>query len=214
MKDMIDATSTPTRPWPPPSTWVLSNHDVARHVSRYARPPQEEGSSASSTISWTVLRTCRRHPACPVLRSCRCSHCPAARTPTRARSSGCRKLKTRRRCSAGPDVPAIRDDQPGPRRLPGTPAGPDTARPSVSPRVLRTWLPQPDDWGSSVARQTDDASSMLSCTGRPCGCAPVAARPRRRLSAVAVHARGGVGFCPRARLPVCGELQRGPGGAA
>ena len=107
MKDMIDATLDAHASVAAPSTWVLSNHDVARHVSRYARP-QREGSSASSTISWTVPRTSPSAPGVPVLRSCRCSHCPAARTSIWARSSGCRRLKTSptmfcwTRCSSDP----------------------------------------------------------------------------------------------------------------
>ena len=33
-----------------PPTWVLSNHDVARHVSRYARPQREPGSSLKNIL--------------------------------------------------------------------------------------------------------------------------------------------------------------------
>ena len=40
-EDMIDATLDAHASVAAPSTWVLSNHDVARHVSRYARPQRE-----------------------------------------------------------------------------------------------------------------------------------------------------------------------------
>ncbi|MEV7283618.1 glycoside hydrolase family 13 protein [Streptomyces sp. NPDC093252] len=39
LRSVIDATLTAMRPVGAPATWVLSNHDVTRHATRFANPP-------------------------------------------------------------------------------------------------------------------------------------------------------------------------------
>ena len=114
------ARSRRTRPIGAPATWVLSNHDVTRPVTRYGRDGQ-------------LLRVPREAP--------RDAHRPRARSPAGPRRGAARRgpaglavhLPGRRarprrgrgpagRADPGPDVPPLRRRRPGSGRLPGAAA--------------------------------------------------------------------------------------------
>ena len=94
--------STSTSAVGAPATWVLSNHDVARHVSRYARRAgrARQQRDAAARPSGRPRRWAAGGPA---RRCCSPWACPAAPTSTRARSSGCPRSRTSpRTCSHDP----------------------------------------------------------------------------------------------------------------
>ena len=110
LRESIDATLAAHAPVGAPATWVLSNHDVTRHVTRYGRDGHDvrlrrQDATASRR---STSRSARAGPARP-----RCSRwrCPAPSTSTRARSSACRRSRTcrttcsRTRCSTAPAAP-------------------------------------------------------------------------------------------------------------
>ncbi len=92
--------------WPrssAPSTWVLSNHDVQRHVTRYGGG--ELGLRRARAAALLTLP------------------CPARPTSTRVRNSACPRSRTcPRRCWPGPDVETFGVHRTGPRRVPGAAA--------------------------------------------------------------------------------------------
>jgi alpha-glucosidase len=163
MKDMIDATLDAHASVAAPSTWVLSNHDVARHVSRYARP-QREGIER-------FLDDFLDRPADLAVgtRRARAAILQMLALP------GCAYVYMGEELGL-PEVEDLADDvllDPMFQRSGMISRGRDGCRVPLpwsghsapfgfSPGPVRTWLPQPDDWGIySVARQTDDAGSML-----------------------------------------------------
>ncbi|ADB30208.1 alpha amylase catalytic region [Kribbella flavida DSM 17836] len=144
-----------------PPTWVLSNHDVVRHTSRFARLTQEPG-------FW--LKDLRGRPADPQLGQ------------LRARASVLLTLALPGSVYLyqGEELglPEVEELPPAARRDPtwyrsgGTDPGRDGSRVplpwegSVPPygfsTTPNTWLPQPPDWKAlTVEAQTGDPSSML-----------------------------------------------------
>ena len=151
-----------------PATWVLSNHDVARHVSRYARDQESPGSSLMQLLGQPAdFDLGRRRARAAVLLTLglpgsayvyqgeelglpEVEDLPDAvlADPTWERSGhtdrgrdGCR-------------VPLPwSGDRPPYGFSPETPSGTAGAPP---------WLPQPDDWaGLTAEAQTGDDGSML-----------------------------------------------------
>ena len=142
-----------------PVTWVLSNHDIDRHVTRYGRDRRRTTRCTvdpmqPSTSPWALAG---RAP-----RSSWSWRSPAPCTSTKVRSSACRKSTTsRNRCwpippgnDRGTPVAVATDVECRCRgRQPGRRSG------SVRPAP---WLPQPDDWSDlSVEAQEADDGSML-----------------------------------------------------
>ena len=118
---MIDETIAAHLPVGAPATWVLSNHDVTRHVTRYGR--------ADTTLRLRRPRprparwTWSSAPAGPAPPRCCTWRCPAAPTSTRARNSACGRSRTSRTsCEQDPMWLAHRRRRPRPRRLPGAAA--------------------------------------------------------------------------------------------
>ena len=105
LRDSIDATLAAHAPVGAPATWVLSNHDVTRPVTRYGRdghlvrvPPQAVRGSRRTSSSDGAGHA--RPPCSP-------PPCPARSTSTRATSSGStrsrsRPTRSRTRCTAAP----------------------------------------------------------------------------------------------------------------
>ena len=130
------------------ATWVLSNHDVIRNVTRYGR------ADTSFSLPGAHRRGHRpgpRHPPGPRRGA---AVAVPARRGLHLPGRGTRPVGGRghpRRAAAGPDVAALRPRPPGPGRLPRTaavvrrPAAvrlPDRCRTAG----YRTWLPQQAGW--------------------------------------------------------------------
>ncbi|MGD9530866.1 MAG: glycoside hydrolase family 13 protein [Pseudonocardia sp.] len=146
-----------------PPTWVLSNHDVARHLSRYARP-QELGDSPN-------LEGLRDRPADLALGTRRSR---AAVLLTLALPGGAYVYQGEE--LGLPEVEDLPEDvlqDPTWRRSGFTTRGRDGCRVPIpwsgdappygfGPGAGPTWLPQPRDWGPlAVAAQEGDPGSML-----------------------------------------------------
>jgi alpha-glucosidase len=144
-----------------PPTWVLSNHDVARHLSRYARVDQE--------IGRTSLDELRGTPADLALGTRRSR---AALLLTLALPGGAYIYQGEE--LGLPEVEDLPDEvlqDPTWVRSGYTDHGRDGCRvpipwsgeaPPYGFGPDGTWLPQPDDWGPlTVAAQTGDPDSML-----------------------------------------------------
>jgi alpha-glucosidase len=147
-----------------PATWVLSNHDVARHVSRYARDPQVPGSSLTQLLALpTDLELGRRRAR-------------AAALLTLALPGGAYVYQGEE--LGLPEVEDLPDDalaDPLWERSGHTERGRDGCRVPIpwsggappygfSPEgaTAPPWLPQPDDWSSlTVAAQTGVPGSFL-----------------------------------------------------
>ena len=199
-----------------PPTWVLSNHDTARHLSRYARQPtSERGVNLHHLLGGRP--TSPSAPAGPGRPPCCCSPCPAAPMSTRARSWGCPRSRTPRRGPGRPGVGAVgRTDRgrdgcrvPIPWEGGGPPYGfsPPADRPALAAAAAR--LGRPGRRGP-VRGPRIDAGAL---PGRP-GPAPRPSRPGRRGPALAGGARRGAGLRPRPRLRLPGQRLRPAGPAA
>ena len=146
-----------------PATWVLSNHDVARHVSRYAREPEK---TAEHSLMYLLGR-----PADPALglRRARAAALLTLALPGSAYVYQGEELGL-------PEVEDLPDDvlqDPTWLRSGHTDRGRDGCRVPVpwsgdqppygfSPPGTATWLPQPPDWGPlSVQAQDGVRDSTL-----------------------------------------------------
>ena len=147
-----------------PVTWVLSNHDILRHVSRYGRVQPRRGEEGPDVFSDPVgvpdVQLGRRRARAAILFELalpgavylyqgeelglrRSRICPNRSSPTRSGS-----------CPDTPD--AGRDGCRVP--IPWTTSGP-----SLGFGDARPWLPQPAAWSElSVEAQDGDPDSMLS----------------------------------------------------
>ena len=147
-----------------PPTWVLSNHDVARHLSRYARPRQKPGFSLMDLLGRPAdLQVGRRRARAAVLLTLglpggayvyqgeelglpEVEDLPeqALQDPTWERSGH----KDRGRDGCRVPIPWSGDRPPYGFSPEGASAPP--------------WLPQPEDWAALTAEtEMEDPSSML-----------------------------------------------------
>jgi alpha-glucosidase len=146
-----------------PSTWVLSNHDVTRHVTRYGR---------ADTAFEFALRGARHAAPTDLALGTRRARAAALLTMSlpgsvyvyQGEELGLPEVE---------DLPdAVRDD-PMYTRSGGSDPGRDGCRiplpwsaeePSFGfGPTAETWLPQPSSWGSySVEKESDDPGSMLN----------------------------------------------------
>ena len=78
------------------ATWVLSNHDVTRHVTRYGRADTVVRATTGAQPGTAPGRPGARHPPGPRRRAAAPWRCPARSTSTRARSSACPRSRTSR----------------------------------------------------------------------------------------------------------------------
>lgn len=164
MRAMIDETVQAHESVGAAATWVLSNHDVARHVSRYARP-QIPGIAR-------FLDDFIDRPADLAVgtRRARAAILQLLALP------GCAYIYLGEELGL-PEVEDLADEMlldPMYRRSGMVSRGRDGCRVPLpwsgdappygfSPEGARTWLPQPDDWAPyTVAAQHSDPGSMLS----------------------------------------------------
>jgi len=145
-----------------PVTWVLSNHDIPRHVSRFGRPPRQRERWSADRYDFTGLdvelgRTRARAAALLTL------GLPGSTYLYQGEELGLEEVT---------DIPdALRDD-PVFHRSGGAQVGRDGCRvplpwepagESLGFGPDGAWLPQPASWSLlSVAVQQDDPDSMLS----------------------------------------------------
>ncbi|AJE43413.1 glycoside hydrolase family 13 protein [Streptomyces nodosus] len=145
-----------------PSTWVLSNHDVTRHVTRYGRPDTSTAAGIrqyNPVVDEDLGR--RRARAAALLTMA----LPGAVYIYQGEELGLPEVE---------DIPADRRDDPIYHRTAGEDPGRDGCRVPLpwsgghepygfSPDgAERPWLPQPASWaGLSVAAQETDPASML-----------------------------------------------------
>ena len=116
LRDSIDATLAAHAPVGAPATWVLSNHDVTRPVTRYGRADTLVRLQPQALRRADRPRARSRGGRAPP----RCSppRCPARCTSTRATSSGFAEVEDPDRPDPGPDARPVRRHRPRPRRLP------------------------------------------------------------------------------------------------
>jgi alpha-glucosidase len=159
----IDASLAVHEPIGAPPTWVLSNHDVTRPVTRYGRA---DSSFAFATkrpgVPTDLERGTRRARAAALLTMA----LPGSMYVYQGEELGLPEVE---------DIPADRRRDPMWLRSDGNDPGRDGCRVPIpwwgsgppygfSPDgAAQPWLDQPDDWAPlTVAAQTDDPASMLS----------------------------------------------------
>ena len=149
------------------TTWVLSNHDVVRHATRYGLPePVDPARSTAppgcSPAASTRCSTPSEDSGARGRRRCSCSACPGRPTCTRARSSASTRSPTSlranartRRTSAIPASTSAATDAACPSH------GGATARRSGSAPTARTFPSPRGSPSSAVEAQEDDPASTL-----------------------------------------------------
>ena len=157
LREVIDARWTRCGPVGAPATWVLSNHDVTRHATRFANPPGL-GTQIRDRPATAELGLRRARAATLLMLAL-----PGSAYLYQGEELGL------------PDVVDLPDEVrqdpayfrargPGrlPRRLPGAdPVDRARARRTAS-ATGGSWLPQPDGWAElSVEAQTGDPGSTL-----------------------------------------------------
>ena len=159
----IDASLVVHEPVGAPPTWVLSNHDVTRPVTRYGRA---DSSFAFATkrpgVPTDLERGTRRARAAALLTMA----LPGSMYVYQGEELGLPEVE---------DIPPERRRDPMWLRSGGTDPGRDGCRVPIPWSGVRpphgfspdggesSWLDQPDDWAPlTVAAQTDDPESMLS----------------------------------------------------
>ncbi|MEK8108615.1 alpha-amylase family glycosyl hydrolase [Micromonospora sp. M12] len=157
----IDGTLSAHAPVGAPATWVLSNHDVTRHVTRYGRADTGSASPPSGRDSTDLELGTRRARAAALLSL----SLPGAAYVYQGEELGLYEVE---------DIPyALRQDPMWERsgridpgrdgcRVPLPWAG-DEPPFEFSPKgAAAPWLPQPADWkGRTASAQTGDSTSML-----------------------------------------------------
>ncbi len=164
LRGCIDETLRAHAPVGAPATWVLSNHDVTRHVTRYGR--------ADTIVQ--LRRPARRHrrstwssaPAAPGRPRCSASRCPASAYVYQGEELGLWEVE---------DIPYELRQDPMWHRSGHADPGRDGCRVplpwsgdeppfgfSPAGAAARPWLPQPAEWKDrTVQAQTGDPHSML-----------------------------------------------------
>ncbi|MEW1586747.1 glycoside hydrolase family 13 protein [Micromonospora vinacea] len=162
LRESIDGTLSAHAPVNAPATWVLSNHDVTRHVTRYGRADTRFSFAAKREGIPTDLELGTRRARAAALLSL---SLPGAAYVYQGEELGLYEVE---------DIPyAMRQDPMWERsgridpgrdgcRVP-LPWGGDEPPFEFSPEGAATpWLPQPADWKDRTASaQTGDSASML-----------------------------------------------------
>ncbi|MEU4527011.1 glycoside hydrolase family 13 protein [Micromonospora ureilytica] len=162
LRESIDGTLSAHAPVNAPATWVLSNHDVTRHVTRYGRADTRFSFAAKREGTPTDLELGTRRARAAALLSL---SLPGAAYVYQGEELGLYEVE---------DIPyALRQDPMWERsgridpgrdgcRVPLPWAG-DEPPFEFSPKgAAAPWLPQPADWKDRTASaQTGDSTSML-----------------------------------------------------
>ena len=148
-----------------PATWVLSNHDVDRLVSRLRPRRHLVRPGPAAVLPRPPRRPGARHPPGP---GGGAAHDGAARLGLHLPGRGTGPVGGPghpRRAAPGPDLGAHRRRRPRPGRLPGAAA---LVRDGAAVRLLprraarEPWLPQPKEWRDlTVAAESANPDSML-----------------------------------------------------
>ena len=163
------------------STWVLSNHDVVRHVTRYARiaarPPGRERLGPASA-GRRARRPRRSAPDGPRGRDLLALALPGVAYIYQGEELGLEEVEDLPgERPPGPDLVAVRPHRPRPRRLPRPAAvvGRRSAPFGFSPdgAAGAPWLPQPERW-AELTRRTTRPRSRFDAQPVPRGVAAAA----------------------------------------
>jgi alpha-glucosidase len=163
MRTSIESALATHAPVGAPATWVLSNHDVTRPVTRYGRADTSFAFESKRVGTPTDLRRgARRARAAALLAMA----LPGSMYVYQGEEIGLPEVE---------DIPPERRQDPMWHRSGGLDPGRDGCRiplPWAGDRppygfsgdgADRPWLDQPDDWaGLTVAAQSEDAGSMLA----------------------------------------------------
>jgi alpha-glucosidase len=163
IRDSIEASLVVHEPVGAPPTWVLSNHDVTRPVTRYGRADSSFAFAAKRPgVPTDLERGTRRARAAALLTMA----LPGSMYVYQGEELGLPEVE---------DIPPERRRDPMWLRSGGTDPGRDGCRVPIPWSGVRPphgfspdggeppWLDQPDDWAPlTVAAQTDDPASMLS----------------------------------------------------
>jgi len=162
LRESIDMTLDAHRPVGAPATWVLSNHDVTRPVTRYGRADSSFSFSAKRFGTPTDLATGTRRARAAALLS---AALPGSLYVYQGDELGLPEVE---------DLPVERIQDPMHARSGGIDPGRDGCRVPLPWSGLEApfgfgagevepWLPQPASWaGLSVAAQEHDPTSMLA----------------------------------------------------
>ena len=162
LRHVIDATLDAHAPVDAPATWVLSNHDVTRHVTRYGRADSSFGFAVRQHGTPVDLTLGTRRARAALLLNLAL---PGSVYLYQGEELGLEEVA---------EIPdALRQD-PIFHRTHGSDIGRDGCRVPLPwsgfatpfgfspPGAAAPWLPQPADWGArTVEAQTGDAGSML-----------------------------------------------------
>ncbi|MET7947956.1 glycoside hydrolase family 13 protein [Micromonospora sp. NPDC005324] len=162
LRESIDGTLSAHAPVNAPATWVLSNHDVTRHVTRYGRADTRFSFAAKREGTPTDLELGTRRARAAALLSL---SLPGAAYVYQGEELGLYEVE---------DIPyAMRQDPMWERsgrvdpgrdgcRVPLPWAGDEPPFEFSPAGAAAPWLPQPADWkGRTASAQTGDPASML-----------------------------------------------------
>ena len=163
MRRSIDAALAAHAPVDAPATWVLSNHDVTRPVTRYGRADSSFAFESKRAGTPTDLeRGARRARAAALLAMA----LPGSMYVYQGEELGLPEVE---------DIPFERRQDPMWLRSGGVDPGRDGCRIPIpwggdqppygfsAAGASRPWLDQPDDWAAlTVAAESEDPTSMLS----------------------------------------------------
>jgi alpha-glucosidase len=162
MRSSIQGSLAVHTPVDAPATWVLSNHDVTRPVTRYGRDDTSFAFESKRAGTPTDLpRGLRRARAAALLAMA----LPGSLYVYQGEELGLPEVE---------DIPVERKQDPMWLRSGGIDPGRDGCRIPIpwsgdappygfSPDVVRTWLDQPTDWAAlTVEAESSDPASMLS----------------------------------------------------
>lgn len=164
LREIVDTSLAAVAGVEAPSTWVLSNHDVVRHVSRYARERQDRSLHSlrdlRSTSADLELGTRRARAAALLMLAL-----PGSCYVYQGEELGLPEVE---------DLPAEVKQDPAFIRTAGVDPGRDGCRVPIpwagteppfgfGPAGSEPWLPQPSSWAAlTAAAQEGDPSSMLA----------------------------------------------------
>ncbi len=140
--DVVTSTLAAVEPVGASPTWVLSNHDVVRHVTRYGGGERGLARGRAATLTMLAL--------------------PGASYLYQGEELGLEQVDVAAEHRQDPSYLRTREVGRDGCRVP-IPWGGTEPPYEFGPGAAQPWIPQPDDWGSlSVAAQSQDASSTLA----------------------------------------------------
>jgi alpha-glucosidase len=140
--EVVEETLAAVRPVGASPTWVLSNHDVVRHVTRYGGGPAGLARARAATLTMLAL--------------------PGSAYLYQGEELGLEEVDVAPEHRQDPHAVNTGEAGRDGCRVP-IPWGGDRPPYDFGPGDARPWIPQPDDWApSTVAAQAADPDSTLS----------------------------------------------------